>query len=65
MNLEKNTDKDASTWQDKVPTRFGGPVLLGLLTVGLFFAGFGYWALRAPLAGAAIAPGVVIASGQN
>ncbi|MEM9330163.1 MAG: HlyD family type I secretion periplasmic adaptor subunit [Pseudomonadota bacterium] len=52
-------------WQASVPTGLTKPVILGLLTVGLFMAGFGYWALRAPLAGAAIAPGLVTASGQN
>lgn len=59
-------ENGASTdWRNQVPTSLSGAVLLGILTVGLFFAAFGYWALRAPLAGAAIAPGVVIASGQN
>ncbi|MGI9352034.1 MAG: HlyD family type I secretion periplasmic adaptor subunit [Rhizobiaceae bacterium] len=55
----------SSGWQDRVPTGLMKPFLLGLLTVGIFFAGFGYWALRAPISGAAIAPGLVIASGQN
>ncbi len=40
-------------------------MIIGLIVIGIFFAGFGYWAIRAPIAGAAIAPGVVIASGQN
>lgn len=55
----------AQDWRNSVPTSTTGPVLTGLLILGVFFAGFGYWALRAPIAGAAIAPGVVIASGQN
>ncbi|MDJ0613060.1 MAG: HlyD family type I secretion periplasmic adaptor subunit [Rhizobiaceae bacterium] len=52
-------------WRDTVPTSIRKPLIAGLAVVGLFFAGFSSWAMRAPLAGAAIAPGVVIASGQN
>lgn len=57
--------REDGDWQAQVPTSLFKPMIFGLLTVGLFFAGFGYWALRAPLSGAAIAPGLVIASGQN
>ena len=52
-------------WRKRVPTSIKKPLLMGLVVIGVFFAGFGYWAIRAPIAGAAIAPGVVIASGQN
>ena len=52
-------------WRKRVPTSTKMPLLLGLLVLAIFFSGFGYWAIRAPIAGAAIAPGVVIASGQN
>lgn len=52
-------------WRETVPTSIKKPLVAGLAVVGLFFAGFSSWAMRAPLAGAAIAPGVVIASGQN
>ena len=52
-------------WRERVPTSIKKPFIIGLLILGVFFAGFGYWAIRAPIAGAAIAPGVVIASGQN
>ncbi len=54
-----------SDWRERVPTSIKKPLLFGLLVVGIFVAGFGVWAVRAPIAGAAIAPGVVIASGQN
>lgn len=37
----------------------GVPVILGLITLGLFFGIFGTWAVTAPLAGAAIASGTV------
>ncbi len=52
-------------WRETVPTSMKKPLIAGLAVVGLFFAGFSSWAMRAPIAGAAIAPGVVIASGQN
>ncbi|MCB1459140.1 MAG: HlyD family type I secretion periplasmic adaptor subunit [Nitratireductor sp.] len=52
-------------WQEKVPTRMTTSVLFGLLVVALFVAGFGVWAATAPLSGAAVASGVVQASGQN
>lgn len=52
-------------WRERVPTSIKMPLIFGLFVIGLFVAGFGYWAVRAPIAGAAIAPGVVIASGQN
>lgn len=42
---------------DRPPVR--GTVLAGVAALALGFGGFGAWAARAPLAGAAIAPGVV------
>ncbi len=59
-NMTTNND-----WRDRVPTSIMKPLIMGLLVIGVFVAGFGLWAFRAPIAGAAIAPGVVIASGQN
>ncbi|HEX6112714.1 MAG TPA: HlyD family type I secretion periplasmic adaptor subunit [Geminicoccaceae bacterium] len=41
------------------------PVRAGLLLIGLFFGGIGWWAASAPLAGAAIAPGVVSPDGSR
>ncbi len=52
-------------WRTRVPTSITTPLLFGLLVIAIFVAGFGLWAIRAPIAGAAIAPGVVVASGQN
>jgi HlyD family secretion protein/epimerase transport system membrane fusion protein len=42
-----------------------GPIRAGVLLVGLFFGGIGWWAATAPLAGAAIAPGVVSPDGSR
>lgn len=58
-------NNNANDWRSAVPTSTVKPIVFGLLVLVIFFAGFGYWAVRAPIAGAAIAPGVVIASGQN
>ena len=62
--MSKGIGED-SKLDEEVPTGILKPTLFGLLVIGLFFVGFGYWAIRAPLAGAAIAPGVVVASGKN
>ncbi len=54
-----------SEWAKTVPTSTWPSALLGYGSMAAFVAFFGYWAATAPLAGAAIAPGVVAASGQN
>jgi HlyD family secretion protein/epimerase transport system membrane fusion protein len=41
------------------------PIRAGVLLVGLFFGGLGWWAASAPLAGAAIASGVVSPDGSR
>jgi HlyD family secretion protein/epimerase transport system membrane fusion protein len=41
------------------------PIRAGALLVGLFFGGLGWWAASAPLAGAAIASGVVSPEGSR
>ena len=46
-------------------TALGPPLLAGGLVAGLFFAGFGGWAVTAPLAGAAVAPAVVAPEGSR
>jgi HlyD family type I secretion membrane fusion protein len=52
-------------WAKTVPTSTWRSAILGYGSMAVFVAFFGYWAATAPLAGAAIAPGVVAASGQN
>ncbi|HET8727276.1 MAG TPA: HlyD family type I secretion periplasmic adaptor subunit, partial [Alphaproteobacteria bacterium] len=42
-----------------------GPVIGGVAVVAAFFAGFGGWAATAPLASAAIAPGVISPDGSR
>ena len=58
--------KDASTdWAEDVPTSTGPIAFVGYASIAIFLGAFGFWAATAPLAGAAIAPGVVAAAGQN
>jgi HlyD family secretion protein len=42
-----------------------GPIRAGILVIGLFFGGLGWWAATTPIAGAAIAPGVVSPDGSR
>jgi HlyD family secretion protein len=53
------------SWHTGVKTGIGWPSVAGLLTLVLGFGGFGTWAAMAPLEGAVIAPGKVVASGRN
>lgn len=52
-------------WHDGVRTGFTAPVLGGSLLLVAGFGGFGTWAAVAPLEGAVVASGKVIASGRN
>jgi len=52
-------------WKRRVPTSLKGVIGGGMMVMTGFLAGFAMWASQAPLAGAAIAPGVVIVSGRN
>lgn len=52
-------------WPANVVTRTWPAAAWGYLTIALFAGSFGVWAATAPLAGAAVAPGVVAAAGKN
>lgn len=52
-------------WADAVPTQSRKLTLAGLALSGVFLCGFGVWATTAPLSGAAIAHGFVVAAGRN
>lgn len=56
---------DKTDWARGVPTSTRLVSAVGLGATFLFIFGFGAWASLAPLAGAAVAPGVVAAAGQN
>lgn len=59
------TASAARRWQEKVPTGISRPVLWGGAITAVFVAGFGLWAVTAPIDGAVVAHGVVQASGRN
>ncbi len=54
-----------ASWAKEVPQSTFRNGLLGYGSIVVFLGLFGYWAATAPLAGAAIAQGVVAAAGQN
>lgn len=54
-----------SAWKNKMPTSVKMPIAIGMVTVAAFFGGFGYWAATVPISGAAVASGVIAASGLN
>lgn len=64
MSDEKATNTTGS-WRDRVRTRTGAIALTGYATIFLLVGGSVFWASTAPIAGAAIAPGVVAAAGKN
>jgi HlyD family secretion protein len=54
-----------ANWSKNVPQSTFRSGLVGYGSIAVFLGLFGYWAATAPLAGAAIASGVVAAAGQN
>jgi len=61
----KKSSNEQGGWASRVKTGVFGPAIIGILIILIFLAAFGLWAARAPLAGAAVAPGIITASGQN
>lgn len=52
-------------WYSDVPRSIWKQTTFGLILLAITFGGFGGWALTAPLAGAVIAQGRFVATGQN
>lgn len=52
-------------WTERVNTSIRLPAMFGTLVLVLFGGGFTFWAATAPISGAAVAPGIVAAAGQN
>ncbi|KXF76512.1 hemolysin D [Paramesorhizobium deserti] len=55
----------AFLWKERIGRGAGAIAAVGYAAMALFAAGFGYWAATAPLAGAAVASGVIAAPGRN
>lgn len=65
-NAEKSRTQQAyDAWHEGLRIDGRKFVLAGLLALAVAFGGGGIWAATAPLSGAALAPGVVVATGQN
>ena len=59
------TPGQSREWSDAVPTSLRNPSIFGLIILVASLAGFGIWAVTAPLHSAVIASGRFVASGQN
>ena len=63
---KKATPNDAdTTWYASLPRSTRFPTIAGALIMGATVAGFGVWGNMAPIAGAVVASGVFVATGQN
>jgi len=60
----KDTGID-KTWYDSLPRSTKFPTIAGTVVMGVMVAGFGVWGNMAPIAGAVVANGVFVATGQN
>lgn len=58
-------EAESFRWHKKIPTQTGKIAIAGYSTIAALIGGFGVWAATVPIAGAAIAPGVVAAAGKN
>ena len=65
MHAPSPGEFDRQAWSKPVRSGVLGPILFGAIVLAGFGGGFGVWASSAPLEGAAIAPGTIVASGQN
>ncbi len=52
-------------WEDNIHSDSRRVQLAGYCAIALMVACFGYWAVTAPLSGAAVAPGTIAAAGRN
>jgi len=59
------THAQSKDWSNTVPTGLRTPTLFGLFILIVSMAGFGIWAVTAPLQSAVVASGRFVAKGQN
>jgi HlyD family type I secretion membrane fusion protein len=62
MTDKTKNDKD---WYADVPRSTSGPTLFGVAVIAVAIGGFGFWSGTAPIAGAVVANGTFVATGQN
>jgi HlyD family type I secretion membrane fusion protein len=65
--MKPSTNKNAASgeWYSSVPHSTRGHTMFGFVFLGVMVTAFGVWANSAPIAGAVVASGVFITSGQN
>src|SRR5215470_3203582 len=62
--ISSNTAAD-NVWYASLPRSTRLPTIAGAVIMGTMVAGFGVWGNTAPIAGAIVASGVFVATGQN
>lgn len=68
MANRKIADRGAETegtWYDTLPRSTRWPTVSGVLVMAVVLMGFGVWGNMAPIAGAVVASGVFVVTGQN
>ena len=68
MAKRKIADRSAvseGTWYDSLPRSTRLPTVAGALIMAVVLMGFGVWGNMAPIAGAVVASGVFVVTGQN
>ena len=68
MANRKIADRSAAsegTWYDSLPRSTRLPTIAGVLIMAVVTMGFGVWGNMAPIAGAVVASGVFVVTGQN
>jgi HlyD family secretion protein len=63
--IADRTAQAEGTWYDSLPRSTRFPTAAGALTMAVVLMGFGVWGNTAPIAGAVVASGVFVATGQN
>lgn len=64
-NVASSNVETDTTWYASLPRSTRFPTIAGALVMGAMVAGFGVWGNMAPIAGAVVASGVFVATGQN
>lgn len=59
------TPVTTATWYDSLPRSTRFPTIAGVIVMAGMVMGFGVWGNTAPIAGAVVASGVFVATGQN
>lgn len=64
-NLSLKGQVAEGTWYDSLPRSTRLPTAAGVIIMAIMVMGFGVWGNMAPIAGAVVASGVFVATGQN